>query len=181
MKKVIFLFSLFCFIGCMSETKTAVVEIPCPTEIAERALSFAEKYKNSETEYEFGGQDELRAIKIDCSGLVVNCYRYAICEYNEYTLPFADASVKDFFLKYSVITNNPNPGDLIFMGEEDTDFPTHIAFYVKTVGNTIYFIDSTKKEAMNGVPPVNGVTERFYNEKDQRFKSFAKIKLLRKK
>lgn len=34
----------------MSETKIAVDEIPCPNEIAERALSFAEKYKNSETE-----------------------------------------------------------------------------------------------------------------------------------
>ena len=85
----------------------------------------------------------------------------------------------NFFLKYSVITNNPNPGDLIFMGDEDTDFPTHIAFYVKTVDDNIYFIDSTKKEAMEGHPSINGVTERFYNKNNKRFKSFAKIKLLK--
>lgn len=179
MKRLYFLFLILCFTGCIHEIRSSVNEILCPKEIADKALFFAKRYRDSQTEYEFGGQDELRAIKIDCSGLVVNCYRYAVREYTEYTLPFFDASVKDFFLKYSIITNHPNPGDLIFMGDEDTDFPTHIAFYVKTVDDNIYFIDSTKKEAVEGHPSINGVTERFYNKNDKRFKSFAKIKLLK--
>ena len=73
-----------------------------------------------------------------------------------------------------------NPGDIIFMGEFNKNLPTHIAIYVKEENNNIYFIDSTKKEAVDGQPAINGVTERFYDKGDKRFKHFAKMKLLKK-
>lgn len=181
MKNVIIIVLLFCIFGCYQENNLSKVkELPCPKEIADKALYYAYKYKDIDTEYEWGGQDPLRTIKrIDCSGLIVNCYNYAISENIEYKLPFNDASVKDLFNKYSFITDNPNPGDIIFMGEPNKDFPTHIAIYVKEENNNIYFVDSTQKEAADGQPAINGVTERFYNKVDKRFKSFAKMKLLK--
>lgn len=180
MKKIFIIFFVFCFWGCYHNKNLNRTQfIACPKEIANKALLFAYKYKNSDTEYEWGGQDSLRAIKIDCSGLVVNCYQYALNENIECKLPFYDASVKDIFNNYSFLTDSPNPGDIIFMGEADKDFPTHIAIYVKEENNNIYFIDSTKKAAVDGHPAINGVTERFYNKVDKRFKGFAKMKLLK--
>lgn len=181
MKKLFVIFFILCMFGCYHNKNVDIIsEIPCPKEIATKALLFAYEYKNSDTEYKWGGQDGLRTIKIDCSGLVVNCYQYALNESAEYELPFYDATVKDIFNKYSFLTDNPNPGDIIFMGEVDKDFPTHIAIYVKEENNNIYFIDSTKKEAVDGQLAINGVTERFCTKEDKRFKHFAKMKLLKK-
>ena len=181
MRKLFVMFFILCMFGCHHDKNIDIIQsIICPKEIANKALLFAYKYKNSNTEYEWGGQDELRAIKIDCSGLVVNCYKYALNESIEYKLPFYDASVKDIFNNYSFLTDTPNPGDIIFMGEFNKNLPTHIAIYVKEENNNIYFIDSTKKEAVDGQPAINGVTERFYDKGDKRFKHFAKMKLLKK-
>ncbi|MBQ0051042.1 MAG: hypothetical protein KBT11_03140 [Treponema sp.] len=52
--------------------------VKCPEFIRERAFEFARLYAESETEYFYGGQEPLRAIKIDCSGLVVMAYKYAL-------------------------------------------------------------------------------------------------------
>ena len=56
-----------------TEDKTAFTEIDAPDEISERAYIFAELYEQSDTEYHLGGQDPVRAIQIDCSGLIVMC------------------------------------------------------------------------------------------------------------
>lgn len=52
------------------------IEINCPAEIAARAYEFAKLYDATETEYELGGQDPLRAVKVDCSGLIIMCYKF---------------------------------------------------------------------------------------------------------
>ena len=53
----------------------------CPDDIAQRAFRFAELYETSGAEYEFGGQSPLRSVPmIDCSGLVVMCYKYALVD-----------------------------------------------------------------------------------------------------
>lgn len=85
-------------------------------------------YKDSETEYKFGGQDPLRTIKIDCSGLVVMCYKYALVD-THYSLLFDDATAHDMYEKYSFQTDKPRQGDLIFMGESNSDKITHIALF----------------------------------------------------
>jgi|GEM_PF-883852 len=175
---ILLLISVIFIIGCRQPLQKQQLGtiISCPSEIATRALFFAKEYKNRETIYEWGGRDGLRSIGIDCSGLIVRCYRYAVSEVTGYSLTFENATVETLFNKHSFKTDNPVAGDLIFMGDEDESFPTHIALYVKIVNNNIYFIDSTKKD---GAAPINGVTERFYNKDDKRFKSFAKIKVLR--
>jgi len=159
------------FLSCKNITTETEELVSCPDSIAKLALDYAVKYSQADTEYEYGGQDLLRAIKIDCSGLVVNCYRYST-EGTGYALPFYDAAVKDFYQNYSVKTENPRPGDLIFMGDED--FPTHISIFVKEENGRIYFIDSTFKPEAG----LNGVSERSYTKGDPKFISFG-ILLLR--
>lgn len=149
--------------------------------IKEKVVYFAYEYANAKTEYEWGGNDPLyegdgddssNTIKIDCSGLVVMCYKYALV-HSEYELPFWDSTVKDMYNNWTTPTQNPTPGDLIFMGEVDSDTPTHIAIFEKTEGGNIHFIDSTQKDSPDDDPQIDGVSRRFYHEEDERFKSFG--------
>lgn len=146
--------------------------LQAPEWLAIEALEYAKKYTIIDTEYFLGGQDWLRAIKIDCSGLVVNCYAYAV-KNTQYTLPFADAAVINFYDKWTKITETPRPGDLIFMGDPTELKPTHIAIFVKEDNEFIYFIDATSKPEEG----INGVTERYYPKNDLRFKSFGAMLL----
>jgi hypothetical protein len=156
----------------LNSCKPSISDIPevliqCPSWIADNALKYASEYSNADTQYEWGGQDKLRSIKIDCSGLVVNCYGYALTD-TKYTLPFNDASVIDLYKQWSVNTVYPRPGDMIFMGD-DKNNPTHISLLVKKENGYIYFVDSTLKSEDN----IDGVSERFYKEEDDRFLSFG--------
>ena len=55
--------------------------IDSPSEISQRAYKFAQLYEQEDTFYHWGGQEPLRsAIGIDCSGLVVMCYKYAMVD-----------------------------------------------------------------------------------------------------
>jgi hypothetical protein len=166
--------TIFAFLSCdnsMGEMPDRIIYnklIECPAEIADKALYYANKYVYTDTEYEYGGQDLLRAIRIDCSGLIVNCYKYAIAE-TGFVLPFNDAAVIDFFKTWTVKTAEPRPGDVIFMG--DTDIPTHISIFSKIENECIYFVDATYKLEDN----IDGVSERNYHMADNRFLSFGRL------
>ncbi len=148
------------------------VLVEAPDDIAANALLAAIEYTEADTVYVYGGQDMLKAIKIDCSGLIVNCYKYAI-EGSSYSLPFEDSAVINFYNSWTVETDSPRPGDLIFMGETAT--PTHISIFVKEESGMIYFIDSTKKPESG----IDGVSERSYSSDDYRFLSFGRLLLNR--
>ena len=79
------------FVSCnFNNDSDDTTEIDCPAEIASRAFRFAELYKDSDTVYELGGQAPVRsAIAIDCSGLVVMCYKYAMVD-TKYSLLVSD-------------------------------------------------------------------------------------------
>ncbi|QQO10535.1 NlpC/P60 family protein [Breznakiella homolactica] len=159
--------------GCGSGISAANPELAaCSGAVAERALQYAHQYVSAETEYEYGGQDPLRAIKIDCSGLVVNCYAYAAADAG-YRLPFGDAAVIDFFTRWSVPADKPRPGDLIFMGD-DPSRPSHIALFVTEESGEIFFIDATYQPENS----INGVSLRSYPAGDSRVLSFGIILLL---
>ena len=86
MRKFIFgIFISLCLFGCSSNTQqdspekdaskpnsNAVNIIDCPAEIAQSAFEYAVLYSKADTVYDWGGQDPLRAIKLDCSGLVTH-------------------------------------------------------------------------------------------------------------
>ena len=78
--KIVFIFFTVMLFACKNPQED-YSEIDAPAEIAERAFKFAELYEEADTEYDLGGQDPARsAIKIDCSGLVVMSYKYAVVD-----------------------------------------------------------------------------------------------------
>ena len=178
MRKFLILFLLiFSLVSCnhndvpIDESEWTVV--CCPAEIANRAFSFAELYEAADTIYEWGGQDPVRsAIGIDCSGLVVMCYKYALVD-TRYSLILPDMSSGYIYQNAANIVpvSGIRKGDLIFMGEKDSLSVTHIALFDRMENGRIYFIDSTEKD------DINGVTRRFYDADDARFKAFGQMKL----
>ena len=143
-----------------SKDEHTYTEIDAPAEIAERAYSFAELYEQSDTEYHLGGQDPVRAIQIDCSGLIIMCYKYALVD-TKYQLLVSDMTANYMYTNASTHINKADlkKGNLIFMGKADSDSVTHIALFDKLENGKIYFIDSTQKDT-NGdeVNDIDGVT-----------------------
>ena len=176
MKKIFnFIFCIlisFCFAGCRQDEEScnSYTVVTATQKIKNRAFEFAKLYQSSETEYVYGAQDPLRSIKIDCSGLVIMCYKYALVD-TKYTLVVSDMSSSYIYENASKITDSPEQGDLIFMGEENSDRITHIAIFDKEENGNIYFIDSTENDT------INGVSQRYYEKNNPKFKAFGIMKL----
>ena len=151
------------------------VEELCPTDIKNLVVEYANKYKEADTEYEYGGQDPLKAIKIDCSGLVIRCYSYAL-EGTDYKLIQPDMNTSYL---YQTATNpiteaSLEPGDLVFMGDADSDEVNHVGIYTRKFFNKIYFIDSTS------ITNPTGVSERNYDKNNAKIKGYGQMRLKRK-
>ena len=169
-----FIFSLF-LLSCSN----SYIEVDAPDEISTLAYSYALLYEESDTEYCLGAQDGLRSIKIDCSGLVVMCYKYAMAE-TDYKLLVSDMSAGYMYESASTHIDKADlkKGNLIFMGEEDSTNITHIALFEKIEDGSIYFIDSTQKDTDgDGEYDVNGVTYRSYLEDDDHIKAFGRMRV----
>ena len=152
--------------------------IDCPEEIAAQAFEYAKKYAAADTEYGYGKQDPLRAIKIDCSGLVIMCYTYAL-EGTGYTLIQPDMASAFMYENAATFTTTPRRGDLIFMGNlgPDGTAPTkvsHIAIFDRFEGDQVYFIDSTEQGS------ISGVSERHYAKTNKKIIAYGIMKLKQK-
>ena len=184
---VITFLSLF-LISCNNgaEDNSSFTEIDAPAEISERAYIFAELYEQSDTEYHLGGQDPVRAIQIDCSGLIVMCYKYALVD-TKYQLLVSDMTANYMYTNASTHIDKADlkKGNLIFMGpthEDDKDADeneiSHIALFDRTENGSLYFIDSTKKDTDgDGIVDIDGVTYRNYPENDKHFKAFGRMRV----
>ncbi|ERF61712.1 NlpC/P60 family protein [Treponema socranskii subsp. socranskii VPI DR56BR1116 = ATCC 35536] len=177
MKRIIIILLLtIIFVSCNNH-ENSFTEIDCPDEICARAFKFAELYKETGMPYELGGQSPVRSAGIDCSGLVVMCYKYAVVD-TKYNLLFGDASANAIYMNYSTPTKSPRRGDLVFMGEASTASVTHIAIFDKIENETVYFIDSTLKDTDgDGNYDINGVSSRDYGEADDRIKAYGRMRL----
>ena len=145
--------------------------------IRSKALEYAKWYCQEDTKYVYGGQDPIpRVLRVDCSGMVINCYIYAV-ENTKYELPFKDENGKidttaaKLHSTYSYRTDTPQPGDMIFMGEANSSKISHIGIFVKKSGSTIYFIDATDGK---------GVSQRSYDKSNSKIKGYGQIKLVQK-
>ena len=179
------LLSVSCKLQISDKTnQTKVTVINAPEDIRLRALDFAKLYSYRNTEYGWGEQEHLRTavkeipinevpIKIDCSGLIIMCYKFALVD-TKYSLLLNDMSSSYIYENACTHTKKPKPGDLIFMGNNNIN---HIGIFVKEENNEIYFIDSTQKDSEGSYPAVNGVTERHYPKTDSRIKGFGIMKL----
>lgn len=134
-------------------------------------LNTQKRYCNEDTKYVYGAQDPIpRVLKVDCSGMVINCYKYAV-EGTKYKLPFDDETAATLHSTFSIHTTTPQPGDMIFMGDANSSKINHIGIFVKKSGNTIYFIDATEGK---------GVSQRSYDKSNSKIKGYGQIKLEQK-
>ncbi|HQL04320.1 MAG TPA: NlpC/P60 family protein [Treponemataceae bacterium] len=175
----------FLFAGILMFSACSIHPIPADKVITEelavreKAYQTALLYLEADTEYAWGGQDPLRTIQLDCSGLVVMCYTYAV-EDSIFSLPFYDAASYDLYLKYSTPTDDPVRGDVIFMGDTETSTVNHVAVFEKEENNIIYFIDSTRRDLDgDGIYEVDGVTRRSYHKDRSPIIGFGLINLVK--
>ncbi len=179
MKKLFFaLLSLFLFSSCefFLQTDSPVnyigyTIIDCPDDIANRAFRFAELYSEQDTVYEWGGQDPLRSvIGIDCSGLVIMCYKYAMVD-TVYELLSKDMTAQNIHDKASrkISIDKARRGDLVFIGSEGSNAITHIALFEKYEDGKVYIIDSSSGD--------NGVYRNEYNANSERLKGYGIMKI----
>ena len=138
--------------------------------IRSKALEYAKWYCKVDTQYAWGGKDKIKALKVDCSGMVINCYEYAV-ENTKYKLPFNDTTAANLHSTFSIHTDTPQPGDMIFLGETNSSKISHIGIFVKKSGSTIYFIDATDGK---------GVSQRSYDKSNSKIKGYGQIKLVQK-
>ena len=150
-----------------NDTKPTVVPDSDTIEyIQYKALEYAKMYCDEDTVYVYGAQDPIRALRVDCSGMVINCYKYAI-KNTKYKLLFDDTTAANMYSKYSIHTTTPQPGDLIFMGDANSSAINHIGIFEKKVGSTIYFIDATEGK---------GVSQRNYAQNNSKIKGYGQMK-----
>ena len=136
-------------------------------QIQSRALEYAKRYCNEDTKYVYGAQDPIpRVLKVDCSGMVINCYKYGIKGTN-YKLLFDDTTSSDLHSKFTNHTTNPKPGDLIFMGDKNSSTINHVGIFVKFDNEYVHFIDATE-----GI----GVSKRKYEKSNKKIKGYGEMK-----
>jgi len=169
------LFFIIVLLACSCATSNSGVLYSvseCPSNIRERVVFYAEEYARKDTLFKLGSRDLLEKegiLEIDCSGLIVRVYQYAV-KNTKYSLLFEDTNVSSFYSYFTIPVATPTPGDLIFMGT-NTVYPTHISIFIKMDNENIYFIDSTYKEDEG----IDGVTLRYYKKDDPKFLQFARL------
>lgn len=180
MKKSLLFFGLviLIFSSCSFEFLTGIryvtssfTTIDCPTEIISRAFKFAELYEKEDTVYEWGGEDPLRnTIGIDCSGLVIMCYKYAMVD-TEYKLLNEDMTAQNIhdYASTKKSVSSVQKGDLVFIGPEGSKEITHIGFFQKYEDNIVYILDSSSDS--------NGVHYNTYSVDSKKIKGYGRMKV----
>lgn len=180
MKKSLLFFGLviLIFSSCSFEFLTGIryvtssfTTIDCPTEIISRAFKFAELYEKEDTVYEWGGEDPLRnTIGIDCSGLVIMCYKYAMVD-TEYKLLNEDMTAQNIhdYASTKKSVGTVQKGDLVFIGPEGSKEITHIGFFEKYEDNIVYILDSSSDS--------NGVHYNTYSVDSKKIKGYGRMKV----
>ena len=180
MKKSLLFFGLviLIFSSCSFEFLTGIryvtspfTTIDCPTEIISRAFKFAELYEKEDTVYEWGGEDPLRnTIGIDCSGLVIMCYKYAMVD-TEYKLLNEDMTAQNIhdYASTKKSVGTVQKGDLVFIGPEGSKEITHIGFFQKYEDNIVYILDSSSDS--------NGVHYNTYSVDSKKIKGYGRMRV----
>ncbi|MBO4532229.1 MAG: C40 family peptidase [Treponema sp.] len=141
----------------------------CPAQLAATAFEYAKKYAAADTQYKFGAQDGLRAIQVDCSGLVVRCYRYALQD-TDYSLLQNDMASLYMYQHATIPTTNPRRGDLVFMTYNNSKV-SHVGIFDRFEGNQVYFIDAIDQGKGKCV------TERHYARTDSKIVGYGIMKV----
>ena len=162
MKNIILVLLLTLFLSSCNITfkwSEPVKPVEATDSVRSLAYESALFYVENKVSYLWGGDYYIEPSRsnygVDCSGLVINNYKYATKD-TKYRLPFSDATSHDICFKYSYDIVTPEKGDLIFWINNDGRV-YHVALFEKQVGNYYYFIDSTEIPSLG----INGVTYRY--------------------
>lgn len=161
----------FEFLTGIRYVTSSFTTIDCPTEIISRAFKFAELYEKEDTVYEWGGEDPLRnTIGIDCSGLVIMCYKYAMVD-TSYKLINEDMTAQNIhdYASTKKSVGTVQKGDLVFIGPENSNKITHIGFFQKYEDNIVYILDSSSGS--------NGVHYNTYSVDSKKIKGYGRMKV----
>lgn len=161
----------FEFLTGIRYVTSSFTTIDCPTEIISRAFKFAELYEKEDTVYEWGGEDPLRnTIGIDCSGLVIMCYKYAMVD-TEYKLLNEDMTAQNIhdYASTKKSVGTVQKGDLVFIGPEGSKEITHIGFFQKYEDNIVYILDSSSDS--------NGVHYNTYSVDSKKIKGYGRMRV----
>lgn len=161
----------FEFLTGIRYVTSSFTTIDCPTEIISRAFKFAELYEKEDTVYEWGGEDPLRnTIGIDCSGLVIMCYKYAMVD-TEYKLLNEDMTAQNIhdYASTKKSVGTVQKGDLVFIGPEGSKEITHIGFFQKYEDNIVYILDSSSGS--------NGVHYNTYPVDSKKIKGYGRMRV----
>ena len=154
--------------GCGSMHPAILLEAPARV----RSLALADAANYLGVDYVWGGWDwhgprHVAGVGgVDCSGLVINTYRYATSCLG-FSLPFSDGTVAELHDKYTVAISRPEPGDLIFMGEGEI---THLALFERIEKREVYFIDAFSTDGV--------VKERHYAEDNPKLIEYGRLLVL---
>lgn len=106
MRKIFYSILIFLLFQSCSFEQQTYETIKTSDKIRSQVLYFANLYVQADTEYVLGGQDALRAIKVDCSGFVIMCYKYALVDTN-HSLLFNDATAQAMHDNFTFVTTQP--------------------------------------------------------------------------
>lgn len=148
-KQLLILLTLPLFLTACS----TVSYMPAPDAVVSAVPEIAKLYLDMP--YEWGGQSWWWEPdgSVDCSGLVINVYKEAGANLR-YELPYDDSTVREIYQSYSIPTEHPRIGDVIFMG--DDVMPSHIAILIAQHGDAVEFIDAYSEH--------NKVEQRIYKK-----------------
>jgi len=174
-KKIILVLAAGLFICSCATNNSGVLYsvIECPESIRERVVFYAREYTQRDTLFEWGGRDLLEkegVLEVDCSGLIVRAYQYAV-KGTKYALLFEDTNVSSLYTYFTIPIDVPKPGDLIFMGTNINNPPSHMSIFVCMDNDNTYFIDSTIKEEDG----IDGATLRHYAKDNSKILFFARL------
>lgn len=147
--------------------------VEAPEEVRREALYAAET--NIGVPYVYGGGDfitprHLTGVGgVDCSGLVINCYQWAAAAYG-FDLDLADATVATLYSSHTALIAEPEPGDLLFMGDSDI---SHVSIFKAQIGDVVVFIDAYSESGV--------VSERAYRIDSPKIKEYRRMLLVRRR
>nr|WP_319472848.1 NlpC/P60 family protein [uncultured Sphaerochaeta sp.] len=101
---------------------------------------------------------------VDCSGLVIGIYD-EVAEYFSVQLPFEDATASALAHTYTFPLQEPEKGDLIFMGEDGV--VSHVALCHAVADDELLFIDAYSVTGEVGI--------RSYSFDDPKIISFGRM------
>ena len=146
-------------------------------KLGKKIYKEAENYLKKDTVYKNAGKGEDdKSILIDCSGLIVDCYK-KVLEDSDFILPFSDATANELYSLYTDSTTTPHKGDLIFMTYNEEKTVSHVGIVEEIKKDTVYFIDATPNEENKSGKAVN---KRKYKTDDPKIISYGIMKLLEK-